>query len=66
MLNRPENYSEAGRKAAEARNQRDEARALHWSRHYRLMRAAEPEQADKMEAMRLFDTAYKDHRTTTP
>ena len=64
MLNRPENYSEAGRKAAEARNQRDESRAQHWSLHYRRMRAAEAEQADKMEAMRLFDTAYKDARTT--
>ena len=66
MLNRPENYSEAGRKAAEARNQRDEARAAHWARHFRLMRAAEAEQADREEASRLYHTAYTDHRTIRP
>jgi hypothetical protein len=57
MINNPESYSEAGRKAAEARNQRDEARAEHWARYYRSMRGIEnPE--DRQQIDRLYHEAY--------
>ena len=57
MLNHPDAYTEAGRKSAEARNQRDEDRAQHWARHFRAMRGLE-QGPDRMEAGRLYDAAY--------
>ena len=57
MLNQPDSYTEAGRKAGEARNQRDEARAQHWARYFSQMRSSEQE-ADRIEARRLYDEAY--------
>lgn len=57
MLNSPEGYTEAGRKAAEARNQRDEARATHWADYFRRMRDSERD-ADRTEARRLYDAGY--------
>jgi hypothetical protein len=65
MLNRREAYTEAGRKTAEARNQRDESRAQHWARHFRSMRALE-QGTDRLEAGRLYDTAYTEARTLPP
>ena len=65
MLNRREAYTEAGRKAAEARNQRDESRAMHWVRHFRAMRAME-QGTDRDEARRLYDAAYTEARTLPP
>ena len=63
MLNHPENYSEAGRKAAEARNQRDEGRAQHWREYFSKMQGSEADQADRTEARRLYDAAYTAART---
>ena len=57
MLNNPDAYTEAGRKAAEARNQRDEARAQHWARYFAQMRSSEQD-ADRTEARLLYDAAY--------
>lgn len=57
MLNNPDAYTEAGRKAGEARNQRDEARAQHWARYFAQMRGSEQD-ADRIEARRLYDAAY--------
>lgn len=57
MLNHPDAYTEAGRKAGEARNQRDEARAQHWARYFAQMRGSEQD-ADRQEARRLYDEAY--------
>lgn len=58
MLNHPDAYTEAGRKAGEARNQRDEARTQHWSDYFRRMQGSEADQADRAEARRLYDAAY--------
>lgn len=57
MRSHPDAYAEAGRKAAEARNQRDEARAQHWARYFAQMRNSE-EDADRQEARSLYDAAY--------
>lgn len=57
MLNTPAAYTEAGRKSAEARNQRDEARAKHWAEYFSRMRGSEQD-ADRTEARRLYDAAY--------
>lgn len=65
MLNCPESYAEAGRKAAEARNQRDESRAQHWARYFSAMRALE-QGDDRDEARRLYDAAYTEARTLPP
>lgn len=62
MINNPESYSEAGRKAAEARNQRDEARAEHWARYYRSMRGIESPE-DRQTIDRLYREAYTEART---
>ena len=62
MLNNPDAYTEAGRKAAEARNQRDEARAQHWARYFSQMRGSEQD-ADLIEARRLYHAAYTAART---
>jgi hypothetical protein len=61
MLNNPNTYAEAGRKAAQARNQRDEARATHWKEYHRKNRAIENE-ADRAEAERLYQAAYTETR----
>jgi hypothetical protein len=61
MLNHPDAYTEAGRKAAEARNQRDEARAQHWARYFSQMRGSEQD-ADRTEARRLYDEGYTQAR----
>ena len=61
MLNHPENYTEAGRKAAEARNQRDEARAQHWRDYFRRMRDTE-QGADRQQAAQLYQDAYAEAR----
>ncbi len=63
MLNNPETYTEAGQKAAQARNQRDEARARSWAEFFRKMRSAEATEEDKKEAARLYENAYTEART---
>jgi hypothetical protein len=63
MINSPDTYTEAGRKAAQARNQRDEARATHWKEYHRKNRATENE-ADRDTAERLFQAAYTEARNT--
>lgn len=63
MINNPDSYTEAGRKSAQARNQRDEARAQHWASYFRRMQTSEATQADRDEARRLYDTAYTEART---
>ena len=61
MFNSPQFYAELGRKAAEARNQHDEARAAFHGNHFR--RARQYENADAaVEAGALFDEAYKEAR----
>lgn len=62
MLNHPDSYAEAGRKSAEARNQRDEARAQHWAHYFHRMQGSEADQADRQEARRLYDAAYTQAR----
>lgn len=63
MLNPEENYTEAGRKAAEARNQRDEARAQHWARYFQGMRNLERAE-DRQRAQALYQEAYSKERRT--
>ena len=61
MLNTEANYTEAGRKSAEARNQRDESRAQHWARYFQGMRNLErPDDRKKAEA--LYRAAYSEAR----
>jgi hypothetical protein len=62
MLNTPDTYTEAGRKAAQARNQKDEDRATHWREYHRKNRALENE-ADRAAAERLFQAAYTEARS---
>lgn len=61
MLNHPDSFAEAGRRAAEARNQRDEARADHWARHFRNMRRLEKDE-DRPTIDRLYHDAYQSAR----
>jgi len=61
MLNTEENYTEAGRKSAEARNQRDEARAQHWARYFQGMRNLERPD-DRKKAETLYQVAYSEAR----
>ena len=61
MLNKPEAYVEAGRMAAQARNQQDEARAQFHADWFRRARSLESA-ADRAEANRLYDEAYKQAR----
>lgn len=61
MLNSPEAYIEAGRKSAEARNQRGEARAMFHTEWFRRARGLEQGE-DKVEANRLFQAAYSEAR----
>jgi hypothetical protein len=62
MLNSEINYAEAGRKGAEARNQRDEARAQHWAQYFQGMRNLERTN-DRQRAEQLYRDAYKEART---
>lgn len=57
MLNTIEAYAECGRKAAEARNQRDEARAQHWKNHFQAMRNLE-QGDDRIRAYQAYNDAY--------
>ena len=61
MLNPEINYSEAGRKGAEARNQRDEARAQHWAQYFQGMRNLERGE-DRQKAQQLYQAAYTEAR----
>ncbi len=65
MLNSRESYTEAGRKSAEARNQRDEARAQHWADYFRRMRSSE-QGDDRITAEQLYREAYTQARTFLP
>ncbi len=61
MLNTPEFYTELGKKAAEARNQRDEARADFHARHFRQARNLESGD-DRATAGQLYQDAYGANR----
>jgi len=61
MLNPEANYTEAGRKSAEARNQRDEARAQHWAQYFQGMRNLERAE-DRQRAQALYHAAYSEAR----
>lgn len=61
MLNSPQFYVELGAKAAEARNQRDEARAKFHAEHFRRAKALE-QGDDKILADTLYREAYKASR----
>lgn len=58
MLNDISAYEEAGRKAAEARNQRDEGRAAHWADWFHRARNLETG-----EDFRKANEAYRDAYT---
>ena len=58
MLNSPQFYVELGAKAAEARNQSDEARAKFHAEHYRKARALE-QGDDRIFAATLYRDAYE-------
>ena len=61
MLNFPQFYVELGTKAAEARNQHDEARAKFHADHFRRAKALE--QGDnKILADTLYHNAYETNR----
>ena len=61
MLNSPQFYVELGAKAAEARNQRDEARAKFHAEHFRKARALE-QGDDRIFAATLYRDAYEANR----
>jgi len=61
MLNPIDAYSDAGYRCALARNQRDEARAIHFSDWFRRAKALETPE-DAKEARRAFDKAYTTER----
>jgi hypothetical protein len=63
MTNNPDTYTEAGRKAAQARNQRDEARASSWADYFRKTRDTEATQEGRDEARRLYQAAYTEARS---
>ena len=65
MINTLEQYKEAGIKCAQARNQRDEARANSWHAQYVAMRHMEAP-ADRAAATEAFDAAYKATRVLPP
>jgi hypothetical protein len=61
MLNPEATYTEAGRRGAQARNERDESRAAHWARYFQGMRNLErPE--NRQRAEELYRTAYTEAR----
>lgn len=57
MINTIEAYTECGRKAAEARNQRDEVRAQHWKDYFQRMRNME-QGDDRLCAYNAYHDAY--------
>jgi hypothetical protein len=61
MLNSPQFYVELGAKAAEARNQRDEARAKFHAEHFRKAKALE-QGDDRIFAATLYRDAYEANR----
>lgn len=63
MLNPEANYTEAGRKGAQARNERDESRAQHWARYYQGMRNLERSE-DRAKAAALYQAGYSEARRT--
>lgn len=63
MLNQPEFYSDLGTKAAEARNQHDEARAKFHAEHFRRAKGLEQGE-DRILADTLYREAYKASRVT--
>lgn len=65
MINHIENYAEAGKKEAVARNQHDEACAAHWRDFYRRMLATETVD-DKVAASEAYTTAYTENRNVPP
>lgn len=60
MFNTEHAYIESGYKCARARLERDEARARHWREYFSKMRGLERTEADRAEALRLFDRGYAD------
>lgn len=61
MLNSIESYREAGQKTAQARNQRDEARASFHKNWFSRAKAME-QPSDQQAARQAFDEGYKDAR----
>lgn len=61
MINNPETFKELGKLAAQCRNRRDEAGALHHSRHFRECRNVEQGE-DRQTAERLYNEAYTQYR----
>ena len=61
MLNSPQFYVELGAKVAEARNQRDEARAKSHAEHFRRAKALE-QGDDRILADTLYREAYEASR----
>jgi hypothetical protein len=59
MFNPVSAYIEAGDKAAQARNKRDEALANHWTQWARKAYYLEAEGRDRQTARDAFDTAYR-------
>ena len=57
MLNPVEAYAEAGRKAAQARNERDESRASSWAEWFHRARNLEQGEA-RQTAERTYREAY--------
>lgn len=63
MLNRSEFYRDLGIKAAQARNQNDEARASFHAKHFREAKALE-RGADRQLADELYRNGYESARRT--
>lgn len=63
MLNQPELYSDLGTKAAEDRNQHDEARAKFHAEHFRRAKGLERGE-DRILADTLYREAYAASRVT--
>lgn len=61
MLNSPQFYVELGAKVAEARNQRDEARAKFHAEHFRRAKGLE-QGGDRILADTLYREAYEANR----
>ena len=61
QLNSDEAYIEIGKQSAEARNQRDEARAQFHSSHFRRMKALEPDDL-KEHVDKLYRESYEANR----
>ena len=61
MLNSIEAYKELGCKAAEAMNQHDQARYLHFKNHFMRCKGGEKEQ-DRIDASKAFDEGFAEAR----